>query len=73
MTSLPLAFTVDARADGDATDFVVTRRGEEPRRYRVGGGDPGHYEQFYDELARDFGMRRPRHFEEVRAPAAGPP
>ena len=73
MTSLPLAFTVDARADGDATDFVVTRRDEEPLRYRVGGGDPGHYEQFYDELARDFGMRRPRHFEEVRAPAAEPP
>ena len=73
MTSLPLAFSVVAEADGDATNFIVSRGGGEPRRYRVGGGDPEHYEQFYDELARDFGMRRPRHFEEVRAPAAEPP
>ncbi|MEO7786534.1 MAG: family 43 glycosylhydrolase [Sphingomicrobium sp.] len=73
MTSPQPGFTVAALADGDATDFTVAMLGGTPRHYRVAGADPLQYEQFFDALADDFGMRRPRHFEEVGAPAAEPP
>ncbi|GAC1575871.1 MAG: hypothetical protein NVS3B5_07140 [Sphingomicrobium sp.] len=73
MTNAPISFSVNAVAEGDATNFIVTPSGGAPRHYRVGGGDQLHYEMFFEELARDFEMRRPRHFEAVPAPAAEPP
>ena len=75
MTAAELvAFTVEAEEDGEATRFVVrSSDGSEPRHYRVAGGDPLHYEQFYEELARDYGTRRPRHFDEVAPSGQEPP
>lgn len=67
-------FTVETVADGEGTRFTVTSSdGTGPRIYHVEGGDPLHYEQFYEELARDFGTRRPRHFDEVAPPGEEPP
>jgi GH43 family beta-xylosidase len=68
-----LTFSVEAKADGEATTFDVTPSdGSAPRSYRVEGGEPSHYEAFYEELSRDFATRRPRHFDTV-APGAEPP
>ena len=67
MTAL---FTIDAQADGEATELRVVSSEGEPRTYRIAGGDPEHYADFYAELARDFGTRRPREIEEW---APGPP
>ena len=36
----------------------VSFNGGAPHDYRVVGGDPAHYEQFYEELSRDFGPLR---------------
>ena len=66
-------FDVVAKADGEATDFRVRFNDGEPRDYRVAGGDTVHYEHFFEELARDFGIRKPRHFEEVQPTGAEPP
>ncbi len=66
-------FEVSANADGEATEFRVSLNRGEPRDYRVVGGDPLHYEEFFEELARDFGTRKPRHFEEVRPVGVEPP
>ena len=73
MTSALVAFTVDAAADGEATWFTVSSSDGRTGRYHVAGGDPLHYEQFYEDLASDFGTRRPRHFDEVAPPGAEPP
>jgi arabinan endo-1,5-alpha-L-arabinosidase len=73
MTRFPLAFEVAAVANGEATDFTVTRNDGDERRYHLPGGDPLHYEFFYEELARDFGIRRPRQFDEVAPAPAEPP
>ncbi len=59
-----LNFTVDARADGEATELRVTRSESPPRDYRIAGGDPEHYADFYARLARDFGIREPHEIEE---------
>lgn len=66
-------FTVDAVEDGEGTHFTVRAGEDKARHYHVPGGDPLHYEQFYEELARDFGTRRPRHFDEVGPPGSEPP
>ena len=73
MSNSSLAFKVDAVADGDATEFTVVPRGGEPHRYRVPGGDPLHYELFFEELARDFDTRRPRQFDTVHPVGNEPP
>lgn len=66
-------FEVVAQADGEATDFRIRFNDGEPREYRVGGGDPLHYEAFFEQQARDFGTRMPRHFKEVPPVGAEPP
>ena len=66
-------FDVVAQADGEATEFKVSFNDGAPRDYRVAGGDPLHYEQFFEDLSRDFGIRMPRHFDEVREAFAEPP
>ncbi len=65
-------FTIDARADGEATELRVTPSEGSPRAYRIAGGDPEHYAAFYAELARDFGVREPHEIEEW-APAPPDP
>ncbi|MFC7536723.1 glycoside hydrolase family 43 protein [Sphingomonas sp. GCM10030256] len=69
----PVAFTVHAVEDGEGTRFKVSDGMGPEREYHVPGGDRLHYEQFYEELARDFGTRRPRHFDQVAAPGREPP
>ena len=59
-----LAFEIRARADGEATEIRVVPSEGEPRDYRIGGGDPEHYAEFYAELSRDFGIRNPHEIEE---------
>ncbi len=68
-----LAFEVQASEDGEGTHFAVTALGGETRYYRVAGGEPDHYADFYDQLARDFGTRAPRHVEEPAPDDAEPP
>jgi arabinan endo-1,5-alpha-L-arabinosidase len=67
------AFDVEAVEDGEGTRFAVTSAEGVTRHYRVAGGEPEHYADFYDELARDFGTRAPRHFEEAPPADAEPP
>ena len=55
----PLAFDIDARADGEATEIRVVPSDGAARDYRIAGGDPEHYALFYAELARDFAIRNP--------------
>ena len=61
---MTLSFHIDARADGEATELHVRPSEGEPRTYRIGGGDPEHYALFYDQLARDFGIRNPHEIAE---------
>jgi hypothetical protein len=56
---MTLSFEIEARADGEATELLVNSR-----RYRIAGGDPEHYAEFYAELARGFGIREPHEIEE---------
>ena len=67
-----LAFTVDPAADGDATDLGVSASDGTQRRYRIKGGDQGDYTAFYDELAADFGTRRPHMVETAPEAPSGP-
>ena len=60
-----LAFTITGRADGEATDLRVEPSEGESRRYRIAGGDPEHYAEFYAALASDFGIRNPHEIEEA--------
>lgn len=69
----PLLFEVGASASGETTDLLVSSRGGPRRRYHIAGGEPHHYEQFYEELARDYGTRRPRHFDPVAPSVSEPP
>ena len=67
-------FEVEAAADGEETHFTVTPSdGSGTRRYRVAGGEPQHYADFYSALARDFGTRPPRELEHPRADETDPP
>ena len=65
------AFSVDAVADGEATDLVVTSEGT-PRAYRIKGGEQHDYTAFYDIVAADYGMRRPHHVEHLPEVPTGP-
>ena len=67
-----LAFTVDPAADGEATDLGVSASDGTQRRYRIKGGDQGDYTAFYDELAADFGTRRPHMVETAPEAPSGP-
>jgi arabinan endo-1,5-alpha-L-arabinosidase len=54
-----LQFEIDARADGEATELLVNSTA-----YRIAGGDPEHYAEFYRELDRNFGVRNPYETDE---------
>lgn len=69
---MTLTFDIDARAEGEATELRVQPSEGEGRDYRIAGGDPDHYAQFYAALARDFGIREPHEIEEW-APAPADP
>jgi hypothetical protein len=59
-----VAFHIDARADGEATELRVAPSDGEPREYRIAGGDPEHYAEFYAQLAKHFGIRALERCEE---------
>jgi hypothetical protein len=62
-------FDVEASADGEATDVVVSGAGERQHRYRISGGEQSDYATFFANLAADFDTRIPASSE---APSAGP-
>ena len=53
-----LTFTIDAVADGEATDIRVSASDGTRPAYRIRGGEQLDYSAFYDEVAKDFGTRR---------------
>ena len=59
-----LTFEVEARTDGEATELRIVPSEGSPRDYRISGGDPEHYAEFFADLARDFGIRNPHEIEE---------
>lgn len=54
-----LRFTVEPEADGEATNMVVTTNDGQRREYRIAGGEQDDYVAFYNQVADDFGTRRP--------------
>lgn len=52
------AFTVEATAEGAATMLTATRGGES-RTYRIARGEHADYLAFFDQLAADYGTRKP--------------
>ena len=62
---MTLAFQVEARADGEASELRVIPSDGPAREYRIAGGDPQHYAEFYAALAGDFGIRNPHEIEET--------
>lgn len=52
-------FRVDAVADGEATDIQVSASDGSRRDYRIAGGEQSDYTAFYNQVAEDFGTRRP--------------
>ena len=59
----PLAFEVEAAAEGEATRFEVRIAGEgESRTYRVAGGEQQDYAAFFNQVAFDYGTRVPHAF-----------
>ncbi len=56
----PVAFEVEAVAEGEGTRFAVTLAGSgETRHYHLPGGEQDDYTAFYTELARDYGTSLP--------------
>ena len=62
-------FTIEANADGEATQLTVQEDGGEARRYRIDGGEQQDYAAFFAQLAADYGTRLPA---SSQAPAAQP-
>ena len=60
-----LTFVIEARADGEATELRVIPSEGPARQYRIAGGDPEHYAEFFACLARDFGIRNPHEIEDA--------
>lgn len=60
-----LTFTIDAVADGEATDIQVAASDGTRRAYRIAGGEQLDYSAFYNKVAADFGTRRPHAVEHV--------
>jgi hypothetical protein len=67
-----LSFTIDAVADGEATDMAVSASDGSRRTYRIAGGEQSHYTAFYHQVAEDFGTRRPHVVEHVPAVQSDP-
>jgi hypothetical protein len=68
----PIAFEVDAIAEGEGTRFAVTLAGSgETRHYHLPGGEQDDYTAFHAELARDYGTSLPH--QECDAPSGPAP
>ncbi len=52
-------FEVEASADGEATDLLVSMNGGAKRQYRIPGGEQSDYTDFFAQLAVDFDTRMP--------------
>jgi arabinan endo-1,5-alpha-L-arabinosidase len=68
-----ITFLVDAVDKGEGAQITVRASDGTARTYDIAGGDQQHFADFYAELARDFGTRRP-HFAETsdHPPSATP-
>lgn len=66
------AFTVNATADGEATDLIVTTRDGARQAYRIEGGEQHHYVAFFYAVAVDHGTRRPHEVDHELAAPSGP-
>ncbi|MDP8994071.1 MAG: glycoside hydrolase family 43 protein [Pseudomonadota bacterium] len=67
-----IRFEVEAAAEGEERAYeVALAGGDDLRRYRLPGSQHHDYIIFFEELARDFGTRRP-HASHVPPPGAGP-
>ena len=64
-------FAVEASADGEATDVLVSGAGERHHRYRISGGEQSDYATFFSNLAADFGTRVPASLERPSADPGG--
>lgn len=67
-----LRFTIEAEADGEATNLKVHASDGSQRAYRIAGGEQDDYVAFYNAVADDFGTRRPHEVEHVLAADADP-
>jgi len=67
------SFAVDPVADGEATNLSVRASDGRQHQYRIKGGDQADYTAFYDQLAADFGTRRPHMVETLPQAPSGPP
>jgi len=67
------SFAVDPVADGEATNLSVRASDGRQHQYRMKGGDQADYTAFYDQLAADFGTRRPHMVETLPQAPSGPP
>ena len=66
------SFDVQASADGEGTRFAITSADSgDTRHYHVRGGEQNDYTEFYQELARDYGMRTGEAYEAPPAAASG--
>lgn len=68
MRSTP-TFTIEASADGEATDLEVREVDGPVRKYRIRGGEQPDYAAFFAELGADYGLRLPG---SSQAPAVEP-
>ena len=60
-----LTFKITATPDGEATELRIGPSDGPTRDYRIAGGDPEHYAEFFAALARDFGIRNPHEIAEL--------
>lgn len=67
-----LSFTIDAVANGEATDMRVSASDGSTREYRIAGGEQSDYTAFYHRVAEDFGTRPPHVVEHVPAMHSDP-
>ena len=67
-----VAFSIDATADGEATNMRVSASDGSAREYRIKGGEQADYTAFYHLVAEDFGTRRPHVVEHVPAMHSDP-
>ena len=67
-----VTFSIEASADGEATDVNVAASDGVRRSYRIAGGNQLDYTAFFNAVAADFGTRPPHHVQEPLPEPSGP-
>ena len=60
-----LPFHIDAAEEGEGVRIAVRGPGAKSRTYALGGREAQHFADFFADLHRDFGTRRPHLFQEA--------